>query len=147
MGAAACAVAEAIQGRRYSAKTVTFMTQVPNLCQGGLLSRVGFQMPSVRRQSIAELDIADALSVAAFVPQGVASPLADRLALPLTDGAHDGDDQAPGGRSRVERFGYGNERHLALLEQFQKAAQVFHATSQPVELRDDHSLHLAAVDQ
>jgi hypothetical protein len=44
-------------------------------------------MPPIRRQPVAELYVTDALSVTAFVPQGVAGALADCLALPLADGA------------------------------------------------------------
>ena len=58
-------------------------------------------MAPISTQPEAELDVADSLSVATFVPQGVAGPFGDRLTLPLADGAHDGDDQAPRGRAGV----------------------------------------------
>ena len=110
------------RGDRDAAKGVALAAEIPNLGERGLFRRVGFQMLQVGRQSIAELDVAHALPITSLVPQSVAGPFADALAFPLADGAHDGDDEAPGCRSGVERFGYGNQRHLALLEQFQKAA-------------------------
>ncbi len=94
-------------------------------------------MSPVRRQPVAELDISDALSVTALVPQRIAGSLTDRLAFPLAYCAHYGDDQAAGGGAGVERFRYGNQRHFALLKQFQQTTKVLDAARQSVQLRDD----------
>jgi hypothetical protein len=112
----------AVQSCRYAANCLALVTQIPNLSQRGLFGGVRFQMPAVWTQPEAELDVANALSVATLVPQGIAGPLADRLALPLADGAHDGDDKAPAARAGVEDLGHGDQSHLTLLEQFEKTA-------------------------
>jgi hypothetical protein len=42
--------------------------------------------------------------------------------------------QTPRRRAGVQRFRDGNQRDLALLEEFQQSAQIFDATGEPVEL-------------
>src|SRR5580700_649748 len=60
-----------VQRRRDAPKGVAPAAEVRNLSQRGLLGGVRLQVPLVGRQSVAELDVAHALAVAALVPQGV----------------------------------------------------------------------------
>ena len=62
---------------RDAPKGVAPATEVRDLRPRGLFCRVRFNMSLVRGQSVAELDVADALPVAAFVPQCIAGPLRD----------------------------------------------------------------------
>ena len=72
-----------------------------------------------------EGDVARLLALGAFVAQRVPSPFAYGFALPLADCAHDGDDEATGGGTGVERFRYRDLCDFALLEEFQQSTQSF----------------------
>src|SRR3569623_1211776 len=95
----------------------------------------------VLREPIPEGEVARPIALGAFVAQRVPSPLAYGFALPLADRAHDGDHEPTGSGTGVQGFGYGDQRDFALFEEFKEAAEVFHAASQPVELRDNDRLH------
>ena len=58
----------AIQNSGYAAQSLALATQFPNLRRCGLLGWVGFQVPAIRGKPLAEFDVSDTLSVAAFVP-------------------------------------------------------------------------------
>ena len=53
----------------------------------------------------------------------------------------------PAARAGIERLRDRDQRHAALLESFEQFGQVLHAAGEPVELGDDHRLHLALIDQ
>jgi hypothetical protein len=55
-----------------------------------------------------------------------------------------GDHQAAGGRGRVERFRYRDQRDATLLEEFQQTAEVLDGPREPVEF-GNHRLDFAAV--
>src|SRR5439155_24169513 len=104
----------------------------------------------VSRSSLApgaERDVAHALALTALMLERIAGALSDGLPFPLAHRAHDGNHQASCRRAGVQRFRDRDQRHLALFEQLQQAAQIFDAAREPVQLGHDDRLHFAGVDQ
>src|SRR5512142_2074701 len=104
------------------------LAKMADFRQDGLLARIRFYVFAVRTEPEAEADVPDPLPAASLVAQGVPGALSDRLPFPLAHRAHDRNDQPAGCRTGIQRLRHGNQRHFALFEQFQKSAEVLHAT-------------------
>jgi len=73
--------------------------------------------------------------------------LADGLALPLADGAEDVDDQAAGGRSRVELLADAHQVEAFLEVGIKQQAQVADRAGEPIELGDQKPACAAGLER
>ena len=91
-----------IQGRSDSSQSLAALPQAADLIQHGLLGGVGFDVPPVGAQPVAEPDVAHALAVTALVAHRVPRSFANGLALQLGNRRHDVQDQAASGEAGVQ---------------------------------------------
>jgi hypothetical protein len=88
--------------------------QLVDACDRRLFGLVRLNVHAIRCQP-ASILIADAFALPPFVVQCVPRAFADRFTFPLAHGRHDVQDQAPGGRTGIQRLRYRHQRYAAPL--------------------------------
>src|SRR5579875_3781936 len=118
-------------------------THPPHISERRLLDGI-FHEP-IALASEAEGDEATVgLPLRALVCQRCRCSLADRLALPLTDAAHEIEHQPAHRASGVDALREADDRDVALLGDLKQFCEVDDAASEAIELHDDDALDLPA---